>query len=75
MEMERVFEFPHTHLDRQPRKRPRLGWDVTEPPKLEKPVLRESLHYDLICFHFYVQYHLHFQKEYVVQYQMELQAI
>uniref|UniRef100_A0A7C9E4M9 Dual-specificity kinase n=1 Tax=Opuntia streptacantha TaxID=393608 RepID=A0A7C9E4M9_OPUST len=28
MEMERVTEFPHTHLDRRPRKRPRLGWDV-----------------------------------------------
>ncbi|XP_034673086.1 serine/threonine-protein kinase AFC2 isoform X1 [Vitis riparia] len=29
MEMlERVTEFPHTHMDRRPRKRPRLGWDV-----------------------------------------------
>ncbi|KAI5665091.1 hypothetical protein M9H77_24414 [Catharanthus roseus] len=28
MEMERVTEFPLTHLDRRPRKRPRLGWDV-----------------------------------------------
>ncbi|CAI0447429.1 unnamed protein product [Linum tenue] len=28
MEMERVIEFPHTHLDRRPRKRARLGWDV-----------------------------------------------
>ncbi|KAF5957471.1 hypothetical protein HYC85_004696 [Camellia sinensis] len=28
MEMERVIEFPHTHMDRRPRKRPRLGWDV-----------------------------------------------
>ncbi|KAI9108885.1 hypothetical protein K1719_020190 [Acacia pycnantha] len=35
MEMERVFEFPHTHLDRRPRKRPRLGWDVTETPKAQ----------------------------------------
>ncbi|KAL6318609.1 hypothetical protein AAG906_000687 [Vitis piasezkii] len=27
MEMlERVTEFPHTHMDRRPRKRPRLGW-------------------------------------------------
>ncbi|PSR96728.1 Serine/threonine-protein kinase, partial [Actinidia chinensis var. chinensis] len=28
MEMERVIEFPHTHMDRRPRKRQRLGWDV-----------------------------------------------
>ncbi|KAK3006064.1 hypothetical protein RJ639_016296 [Escallonia herrerae] len=28
MEMERLTEFPHTHMDRRPRKRPRLGWDV-----------------------------------------------
>ncbi|RID78681.1 hypothetical protein BRARA_A01477 [Brassica rapa] len=28
MEMERVHEFPHTHMDRRPRKRARLGWDV-----------------------------------------------
>ncbi|KAF5947477.1 hypothetical protein HYC85_013434 [Camellia sinensis] len=26
--MERVIEFPHAHMDRRPRKRPRLGWDV-----------------------------------------------
>ncbi|XP_028053633.1 putative ion channel POLLUX-like 2 isoform X2 [Camellia sinensis] len=28
MEMERVIEFPHADMDRHPRKRPRLGWDV-----------------------------------------------
>ncbi|CAH8275469.1 unnamed protein product [Arabidopsis lyrata] len=28
MEMERVHEFPHTNMDRRPRKRARLGWDV-----------------------------------------------
>ncbi|XWS51314.1 hypothetical protein CRYUN_Cryun12cG0166400 [Craigia yunnanensis] len=32
MEMERVMEFPHTHMDRRPRKRPRLGWDVIQLP-------------------------------------------
>nr|KJB06717.1 hypothetical protein B456_001G063800 [Gossypium raimondii] len=32
MEMESVTEFPHTHMDRRPRKRPRLGWDVTQLP-------------------------------------------
>ena len=28
MEMERVTEFPHTHMDRRPTKRARMGWDV-----------------------------------------------
>ncbi|KAI8021694.1 hypothetical protein LOK49_LG03G01776 [Camellia lanceoleosa] len=28
MEMERVIEFPHADMDRRPRKRPRLDWDV-----------------------------------------------
>ncbi|KAL7228490.1 hypothetical protein ACSBR2_007249 [Camellia fascicularis] len=28
MEMECMIEFPHTHMDRRPRKRPRLGWDI-----------------------------------------------
>ncbi|CAO2840555.1 unnamed protein product [Amaranthus hypochondriacus] len=36
MEMERVTEFPLTHLDRRPRKRPRLGWDVApQTPKVQ----------------------------------------
>ncbi len=35
MEMERVTEFPHTHMDRRPTKRARLGWDVLpQPPKV-----------------------------------------
>ncbi|XP_004493319.1 4-alpha-glucanotransferase DPE2 isoform X2 [Cicer arietinum] len=29
--------------------------------KLEKLVSKESLHYGIICFHYYVQYHLHLQ--------------
>ncbi|KAF3956017.1 hypothetical protein CMV_018825 [Castanea mollissima] len=32
MEMERVTEFPHTHMDRRPTKRARLGWDVLPQP-------------------------------------------
>ncbi|MQM01741.1 hypothetical protein Taro_034505 [Colocasia esculenta] len=28
MEMECLTEFPHSHMDRHPRKRPRLAWDV-----------------------------------------------
>ncbi|KAK7330564.1 hypothetical protein VNO77_24759 [Canavalia gladiata] len=35
MEMDRVFEFPHTHMDRRPRKRARLGWDIPEVPKAQ----------------------------------------
>lgn len=29
--------------------------------KLEKLVAKDSLHYDVICFHYYIQYHLHLQ--------------
>ncbi|KAL2480812.1 4-alpha-glucanotransferase DPE2 [Abeliophyllum distichum] len=29
--------------------------------KLEKLVSKDSLHYDIICFHYYIQYHLHMQ--------------
>ena len=45
MEMERVTEFPLTHLDRRPRKRPRLGWDVApQTPKV----------FDLLTFFVFV---------------------
>ena len=30
-----MFEFPHIHLDRRPRKRARLGWDIPEAPKAQ----------------------------------------
>eukprot|EP00262_Sarcandra_glabra_P003399 TRINITY_DN1407_c0_g3_i1.p1 TRINITY_DN1407_c0_g3~~TRINITY_DN1407_c0_g3_i1.p1 ORF type:complete len:161 (-),score=35.80 TRINITY_DN1407_c0_g3_i1:36-518(-) len=35
MEMELLTEFPHTHMDRRPRKRPRLAWDVQQLPKAQ----------------------------------------
>ncbi|KAJ4959668.1 hypothetical protein NE237_019578 [Protea cynaroides] len=35
MEMECLTEFPHTHMDRRPRKRQRLGWDVVQAPKAQ----------------------------------------
>ncbi|KAH1255011.1 Serine/threonine-protein kinase AFC2 [Glycine max] len=35
MEMERIVEFPHTYMDRPPRKRARLGWDIAEAPKAQ----------------------------------------
>lgn len=31
--------FPHSHMDRRPRKRARLGWDVVEAPKVVFHVL------------------------------------
>ncbi|KAJ0989459.1 hypothetical protein J5N97_007815 [Dioscorea zingiberensis] len=33
MEMELLAEYPHAHMDRRPRKRARLGWDVPEASK------------------------------------------
>lgn len=51
MEMERVFEFPHTHMDRRPRKRARLGWDVPEVPKVTTfPDLKISDLISVFCF-------------------------
>ncbi|XP_027354901.1 serine/threonine-protein kinase AFC2 isoform X1 [Abrus precatorius] len=35
MEMERIVDFPHTYMDRPPRKRARLGWDIAEVPKAQ----------------------------------------
>ncbi|KAL8111565.1 hypothetical protein AgCh_019323 [Apium graveolens] len=32
METERMIDFPHTNMDRRPRKRQRLGWDVAPLP-------------------------------------------
>lgn len=36
--------------------------------KLEKIVSRDSLHYDIICFHYYIQYHLHLQLSEAAEY-------
>ena len=36
--------------------------------QLEKLVSKESLHYDIICFHYYIQYHLHLQVSWVEPY-------
>lgn len=35
METQRIIEFPHKNLDKRPRKRPRLTWDI--PPPLPPP--------------------------------------
>ncbi|WVZ09839.1 hypothetical protein V8G54_014369 [Vigna mungo] len=50
MEMERVFEFPHSHMDRRPRKRARLGWDIPEVPKVTFPFVSQGLFDDIFCF-------------------------
>ncbi|XP_057971099.1 serine/threonine-protein kinase AFC1 isoform X3 [Malania oleifera] len=32
METQRIIEFPHKNMEKRPRKRPRLAWDVMPPP-------------------------------------------
>ncbi|XP_010525431.1 PREDICTED: 4-alpha-glucanotransferase DPE2 isoform X2 [Tarenaya hassleriana] len=36
--------------------------------KLEKIISKDSLHYDSICFHYYIQYHLHLQLSEAAEY-------
>ncbi|KAJ9179771.1 hypothetical protein P3X46_008099 [Hevea brasiliensis] len=36
--------------------------------KLEKVVSKDSLHYDIICFHYYIQFHLHLQLSEAAEY-------
>ncbi|XP_047310488.1 serine/threonine-protein kinase AFC2-like isoform X1 [Impatiens glandulifera] len=51
MEMERVIEFPHAHMDRRPRKRQRLGWDVAPlVPKAQLGILCEQEVVDVASF-------------------------
>lgn len=47
MEMECMTEFPHTHMDRRPRKRPRLAWDV---PKVLSRFYLDFLMYFCLFF-------------------------
>nr|XP_043619388.1 4-alpha-glucanotransferase DPE2 isoform X2 [Erigeron canadensis] len=39
--------------------------------KLEKLVSKDSFHYDIICFHYYIQYHLHLQLSEAAEYAKE----
>ncbi|KAL0316723.1 UNVERIFIED_CONTAM: 4-alpha-glucanotransferase DPE2 [Sesamum radiatum] len=39
--------------------------------QLEKLVSKESLHYDIICFHYYIQFHLHMQLSEAASYARE----
>lgn len=39
--------------------------------KLEKLISKDSLHYDIICFHYYIQYHLHIQLSESAEYAKE----
>jgi hypothetical protein len=41
METQRMIEFPHKNMDKRPRKRPRLTWDM--PPLLPPPKVLLSL--------------------------------
>ncbi|XP_060191492.1 4-alpha-glucanotransferase DPE2 isoform X3 [Lycium barbarum] len=36
--------------------------------KLEKLVSKESLHYEVVCFHYYIQFHLHLQLSEAAEY-------
>uniref|UniRef100_A0A5B6Z2Y7 dual-specificity kinase n=2 Tax=Davidia involucrata TaxID=16924 RepID=A0A5B6Z2Y7_DAVIN len=38
MEMEFVTDFPHAHMDRRPRKRPRFAWDISHTPKAQSGI-------------------------------------
>ncbi|KAJ0028750.1 hypothetical protein Pint_35495 [Pistacia integerrima] len=42
METQRIIEFPHKNMDKRPRKRPRLTWDV--PPPLPAPKVLPALY-------------------------------
>ncbi|KDO44120.1 hypothetical protein CISIN_1g013705mg [Citrus sinensis] len=42
METQRIIEFPHKNMDKRPRKRPRLTWDV--PPPLPPPKVLPALY-------------------------------
>ncbi|KAM7254894.1 hypothetical protein ACFE04_020135 [Oxalis oulophora] len=37
METQRIIEFPHKNMDKRPRKRPRLTWDMPPPPQPPPP--------------------------------------
>ncbi|XP_052186613.1 serine/threonine-protein kinase AFC2-like isoform X1 [Diospyros lotus] len=42
MEMEYATEFPRNYMDRRPRKRPRVGWDVSHTPKAHSGIYSEQ---------------------------------
>lgn len=42
METQRIIEFPHQNMDKRPRKRPRLTWDM--PPPLPPPELLPAIY-------------------------------
>lgn len=49
--MERAIEFPHTNMDRRPRKRQRLGWDVVPQAPKVSDLFTHALN-TLICMYF-----------------------
>ncbi|GKV30061.1 hypothetical protein SLEP1_g38924 [Rubroshorea leprosula] len=42
METQRIIEFPHKNMDKRPRKRPRLTWDM--PPPLPPPKVLPAIY-------------------------------
>ncbi|KAF5750323.1 putative 4-alpha-glucanotransferase [Tripterygium wilfordii] len=42
--------------------------NIEEETSLEKLVSKDSLHYDIICFHYYIQFHLHLQLSEAAEY-------
>lgn len=46
METQRITEFPHKNMDKRPRKRPRLNWDM--PPALPPPKVCSGLSFDVL---------------------------
>lgn len=51
METQRIIEFPHKNMDKRPRKRPRLTWDV--PPPLPPPKVQASFAHPFYLFYFF----------------------
>ncbi|KAK2657960.1 hypothetical protein Ddye_011012 [Dipteronia dyeriana] len=44
METQRMIEFPHKNMDKRPRKRPRLTWDVPHPLPLQPPKVLPAIY-------------------------------
>ncbi|TXG58557.1 hypothetical protein EZV62_016386 [Acer yangbiense] len=44
METQRMIEFPHKNMDKRPRKRPRLTWDVPPPLPLQPPKVLPAIY-------------------------------
>lgn len=52
METQRIIEFPHKNMDKRPRKRARLTWDI--PPPLPPPKVSISLSFSIAVIYLFV---------------------